>query len=140
MKKILTVFGTRPEAIKMAPLVHSLAADDCFDAKVCITAQHREMLDQVLELFEIKPDFDINIMRASQTLNDITASILNGLRPVLESFSSMWYLPASRFFTPLYTIFCYFLSFCYPLIADHRRMCINFQQLFAPGRPRWRPT
>lgn len=86
MKKILTVFGTRPEAIKMAPLVHSLAADDCFDAKVCITAQHREMLDQVLELFEIKPDFDINIMRASQTLNDITASILDGLRPVLESF------------------------------------------------------
>ena len=53
MKKILTVFGTRPEAIKMAPLVHALAADDRFDAKVCVTAQHREMLDQVLELFEI---------------------------------------------------------------------------------------
>ena len=76
MKKILTVFGTRPEAIKMAPLVHALAADDRFDAKVCVTAQHREMLDQVLELFEIKPDFDLNIMKAGQTLNDVTTAIL----------------------------------------------------------------
>jgi UDP-N-acetylglucosamine 2-epimerase (non-hydrolysing) len=56
MRKILTVFGTRPEAIKMAPLVHALTADDRFDAKVCVTAQHREMLDQVLELFEIEPE------------------------------------------------------------------------------------
>ena len=76
MKKILTVFGTRPEAIKMAPLVHALAADDRFDAKVCVTAQHREMLDQVLELFEIQPDFDLNIMKAGQTLNDVTTAIL----------------------------------------------------------------
>jgi len=86
MKKILTVFGTRPEAIKMAPLVHALAADDRFDAKVCVTAQHREMLDQVLELFEIEPDFDLNIMKAGQTLNDVTTSILVGLKPVLEDF------------------------------------------------------
>jgi UDP-N-acetylglucosamine 2-epimerase (non-hydrolysing) len=86
MKKILTVFGTRPEAIKMAPLVHALAADDRFDAKVCVTAQHREMLDQVLELFEIEPDFDLNIMKAGQTLNDVTTSILLGLKPVLEDF------------------------------------------------------
>ena len=86
MKKILTVFGTRPEAIKMAPLVHALAADDRFDAKVCVTAQHREMLDQVLELFEINPDFDLNIMKAGQTLNDVTTSILLGLKPVLEDF------------------------------------------------------
>ena len=86
MKKILTVFGTRPEAIKMAPLVHALAADTRFDAKVCVTAQHREMLDQVLELFEIKPDYDLNIMRAGQTLNDVTTSILVRLKPVLEDF------------------------------------------------------
>ena len=86
MKKILTVFGTRPEAIKMAPLVHALEADSHFDAKVCVTAQHREMLDQVLELFEIKPDFDLNIMKAGQTLNDVTTSILKGLKPVLEDF------------------------------------------------------
>lgn len=86
MKKILTVFGTRPEAIKMAPLVHALAADNRFDSKVCVTAQHREMLDQVLDLFEIQPNFDFNIMKPSQTLNDITSFILVGLRPVLEVF------------------------------------------------------
>jgi UDP-N-acetylglucosamine 2-epimerase (non-hydrolysing) len=86
MKKILTVFGTRPEAIKMAPLVHALEADSRFDAKVCVTAQHREMLDHVLELFEIKPDSDLNIMKPGQTLNDVTTSILIGLKPILEDF------------------------------------------------------
>ena len=86
MKKILTVFGTRPEAIKMAPLVHALDADNRFDAKVCVTAQHREMLDQVLELFDIEPEFDLNIMKAGQTLNDVTTAILLGLKPVLEEF------------------------------------------------------
>lgn len=85
-KKILTVFGTRPEAIKMAPLVHALAADERFEAKCCVTAQHREMLDQVLELFEIKPDFDLDLMRPGQTLNDVTARILTELKPVLQEF------------------------------------------------------
>jgi UDP-N-acetylglucosamine 2-epimerase (non-hydrolysing) len=85
-KRILTVFGTRPEAIKMAPLVHALANDDRFEAKVCVTAQHREMLDQVLELFEITPDYDLNLMKAGQTLNDVTARILLELKPVLEEF------------------------------------------------------
>ncbi|WP_210447118.1 non-hydrolyzing UDP-N-acetylglucosamine 2-epimerase [Vibrio crassostreae] len=86
MKKILTVFGTRPEAIKMAPLVKALENDDRFDAKVCVTAQHREMLDQVLELFKIRPDFDLNLMKAGQTLNDVTAKILLELKPVLQEF------------------------------------------------------
>lgn len=86
MKKVLTVFGTRPEAIKMAPLVHALAADSRFLAKVCVTGQHREMLDQVLELFEIEPDFDLNIMKQGQSLNDVTTSILVGLKPILEDF------------------------------------------------------
>lgn len=86
MKKILSVFGTRPEAIKMSPLVHALEADGRFDAKVCVTAQHREMLDQVLELFEIRPNFDLNIMKAGQTLNDVTAHILTGLKPILNDF------------------------------------------------------
>jgi len=84
--KVLTVFGTRPEAIKMAPLVHALAADKRFDAKVCVTAQHREMLDQVLQLFEITPDYDLNIMKAGQSLTDVTTGILNGLQPVLTEF------------------------------------------------------
>ncbi|HAS8547363.1 TPA: UDP-N-acetylglucosamine 2-epimerase (non-hydrolyzing) [Vibrio vulnificus] len=85
-KKVLTVFGTRPEAIKMAPLVHALAADERFEAKVCVTAQHREMLDQVLELFGITPDYDLNLMKAGQTLNEVTARILLELKPVLQEF------------------------------------------------------
>lgn len=84
--KVLTVFGTRPEAIKMAPLVHALAADNYFEAKVCVTAQHREMLDQVLSLFDIKPDYDLDIMRPGQGLTEITCRILDGLKPVLEEF------------------------------------------------------
>jgi UDP-N-acetylglucosamine 2-epimerase (non-hydrolysing) len=86
MKKILTVFGTRPEAIKMAPLVKALATDTRFEAKICVTAQHREMLDQVLELFEITPDYDLNLMKPGQTLNDITAGILLTLKPILQEF------------------------------------------------------
>ena len=86
MKKVLAVFGTRPEAVKMAPLVHAFAADDRFEAKVCVTGQHREMLDQVLELFEIKPDFDLNLMKPGQSLSEITTAILNGIKPVLEEF------------------------------------------------------
>ncbi len=83
---VLTVFGTRPEAIKMAPLVHKLAKDERFDAKVCVTAQHREMLDQVLNLFEITPDYDLNLMKPGQDLTDVTCGILQGLKSVLTEF------------------------------------------------------
>lgn len=84
--KILSVFGTRPEAIKMAPLVKLLETDNRFESKVCVTAQHREMLDQVLALFEIVPEYDLNIMKPRQSLYDITSSILLGLKPILEDF------------------------------------------------------
>ena len=84
--KILTVFGTRPEAIKMAPLVKALESDSRFEAKVCVTAQHREMLDQVLDLFAISPDYDLNIMEKGQDLTDITCKILSGLKSVLAEF------------------------------------------------------
>ena len=84
--KVLTVFGTRPEAIKMAPLVHALAADERFESRCCVTAQHREMLDQVLELFKIMPDYDLNLMKAGQTLPEITSRILLELTPVLKEF------------------------------------------------------
>ncbi len=84
--KILTVFGTRPEAIKMAPLVHKLATDSRFEAKVCVTAQHREMLDQVLDLFKIQPDYDLNLMKPGQDLTDVTCGILTGLKPILAEF------------------------------------------------------
>ncbi|WP_325892022.1 non-hydrolyzing UDP-N-acetylglucosamine 2-epimerase [Grimontia sp. NTOU-MAR1] len=86
MKKVLTVFGTRPEAIKMAPLVHLLNKDTELEAKVCVTAQHREMLDQVLELFEIKPDYDLNIMKPGQSLNEVTSNILLKMKDVFEDF------------------------------------------------------
>ncbi|WP_407331007.1 non-hydrolyzing UDP-N-acetylglucosamine 2-epimerase [Enterovibrio sp. 27052020O] len=85
-KRILTIFGTRPEAIKMAPLVSMLSKDCRFDAKCCVTGQHREMLDQVLDLFDIVPDYDLKLMSVGQTLNDITSRILLELKPVLEEF------------------------------------------------------
>ena len=84
-RKVMTVFGTRPEAIKMAPVIRALEADSRFDPKVCVTAQHREMLDQVLDLFEITPDHDLDLMRPGQSLHEVTSRILTGLMPVLEA-------------------------------------------------------
>lgn len=84
--KTLCVFGTRPEAIKMAPLALALNADPRFDAKVCVTGQHRQMLDQVLDLFDLIPDFDLNIMKPGQDLSDITSAILKGMKQVFSDF------------------------------------------------------
>lgn len=84
--KILTVFGTRPEAIKIAPVITALDKIAEFDSRVCVTAQHRQMLDQVLELFQIVPHYDLNIMKPGQDLTDITSNILLGLRPILKDF------------------------------------------------------
>jgi len=82
--KVLTVFGTRPEAIKMAPLVHALADHPNFESSVCVTAQHREMLDQVLQIFEIHPDIDLDLMRPGQDLFDVTSGVLQGMKQVLQ--------------------------------------------------------
>ena len=82
--KILSVFGTRPEAIKMAPLVKALERDPDIDSVLCVTAQHRQMLDQVLSLFDLHPDYDLNLMKPGQTLSTITSGVLLGLDPVLE--------------------------------------------------------
>ncbi len=84
--KVLTVFGTRPEAIKMAPVVKALQQEPAFEAKVCVTAQHRQMLDQVLTLFRIRPDYDLNLMQPGQDLTDITARVLQGMRGVLREW------------------------------------------------------
>ena len=86
MKKILIIFGTRPEAIKMAPLVKYFRTQPGFQTKVCVTAQHREMLDQVLEFFEIKPDFDLNLMKPNQNLYSLTSEIILGLKEILDSY------------------------------------------------------
>ena len=81
--KVMSVFGTRPETIKMAPLVKELEKREEFHSVVCVTAQHRQMLDQVLEAFQIKPDYDLDIMKPGQTLSDITARVLKGLEDVI---------------------------------------------------------
>jgi UDP-N-acetylglucosamine 2-epimerase (non-hydrolysing) len=86
VKRILIVFGTRPEAVKMAPVVKIFQQDNSLDVKTCVTAQHREMLDQVLNLFEIKPDFDLNLMKPNQNLFSLTASILLGMKEVFEEY------------------------------------------------------
>ena len=88
MKKIMLVFGTRPEAIKMCPLVKELQKyPDDFETKVCVTGQHREMLDQVLKIFEVVPDYDLNIMKHGQDLTDITAKVLVGMRDVFKEYT-----------------------------------------------------
>ena len=86
MKKILIVFGTRPEAIKMVPLIKEFKKHNDFEVKICVSAQHRHMLDQVLNLFEIKPDYDLDIMRANQDLYDISSRVLLGMRDVMKDF------------------------------------------------------
>jgi len=86
MKKVLLVFGTRPEAIKMAPLVKAFQLDAEFETKVCVTAQHREMLDQVLDMFDIKPEYDLNLMKPGQDLYDVTSKVLLGMKDILADF------------------------------------------------------
>ena len=84
MKKVMTIIGTRPEAIKMCPLVVEMKKREELQVVVCVTAQHRQMLDQVLQTFGVVPDYDLNIMKDRQTLFDITTNILNGIKEVLE--------------------------------------------------------
>ena len=87
MKKVMLVFGTRPEAIKMCPLVKELKKRKELETVVCVTGQHREMLDMVLETFEVVPDYDLSIMKDKQTLFDVTTNILNGIKEILEKES-----------------------------------------------------
>jgi UDP-N-acetylglucosamine 2-epimerase (non-hydrolysing) len=90
--RILSVFGTRPEAIKMAPIVRQLYATGAIESRVCVTAQHRQMLDQVLELFEIRPDYDLDLMRDNQSLPELSAAIFSNLDPVFTDFKPDWIL------------------------------------------------
>jgi len=90
--RVLSIFGTRPEAVKMAPVVRELEAADGIESRVCVTAQHRQMLDQVLDLFQIKPDVDLNLMRPNQSLSSLTAQILEALDPVLADEHPDWVL------------------------------------------------
>ena len=85
--KNLIIFGTRPEAIKMAPLVNQFLSDIRFDTKVCVTGQHREMLDQVLNFFDIITDYDLSLMKPNQNLYNLTGEVMSGLKPILEDFN-----------------------------------------------------
>lgn len=113
--KILLAFGTRPEAIKMAPLVKFLDNQREFDVKVCVTAQHREMLDQVLELFDIRPDYDLNIMKPGQTLSGVTSEILSRIEPILTEFKPDLVLVHGDTTT----------SFCVTLAAYYQRIAVG---------------
>jgi len=90
--RVLSVFGTRPEAVKMAPVIGRLAATPGVESIVCVTAQHRQMLDQVLDLFDIQPDYDLDIMKSDQSLSGLTAALFSGLEPVLQSVQPDWVL------------------------------------------------
>src|SRR2546421_7229868 len=93
MIKVLTVFGTRPEAIKLAPVIQELERrSDTFESRICVTGQHREMLDQMLDLFGIEPDHDLKVMQHAQSLNHVTVAVIDGLRPVLEEEHPDWVL------------------------------------------------
>jgi UDP-N-acetylglucosamine 2-epimerase (non-hydrolysing) len=90
--RVLSIFGTRPEAVKMAPVIRRLAITSDVASVVCVTAQHRQMLDQVLDLFEIKPDYDLDIMKSDQSLSELTAALFSGLDPVLQRVQPDWVL------------------------------------------------
>ncbi len=107
--KILTVFGTRPEAVKMAPVVKKLAETPGIEARVCVTAQHRQMLDQVLALFDIHPHYDLNLMRENQSLAGLSAEILTHLDPILADFNPDWVLAQGDTTTVAMTsLLCYY--------------------------------
>ena len=90
--KVLVIFGTRPEGVKLAPVIKKLQSDSTIETHICITAQHRQMLDQVLDVFQIKPDLDLNLMQHDQSLTDLTVNLFKGLSPVVKDLSPDWIL------------------------------------------------
>jgi UDP-N-acetylglucosamine 2-epimerase (non-hydrolysing) len=127
--KILSVFGTRPEAIKIAPIVRLLRQTPRADSRVCVTAQHRQMLDQVLELFEIKPDYDLDLMRENQSLAEISASIFTHLDPVLKAFQPDWVLVVGDTTTVVTT----------SLLAYYRRIKVGHVEAGLRTHNKWHP-
>jgi len=127
--KILSVFGTRPEAVKMAPIVRLLKQTSGVEARVCVTAQHRQMLDQVLELFQITPDYDLDLMREDQSLAEISASIFTHLDPVLASFQPDWVLVVGDTTTVVTT----------SLLAYFRRIKLGHVEAGLRTHNKWHP-
>jgi UDP-N-acetylglucosamine 2-epimerase (non-hydrolysing) len=127
--KILSVFGTRPEAVKMAPIVKLLAQTAGVESCVCVTAQHRQMLDQVLNLFEIQPDYDLDLMRDDQSLAQLSANIFTHLDPVLEDFKPDWVLAVGDTTTVLAT----------SLMAFYRRIKFGHVEAGLRTHNKWHP-
>lgn len=127
--KILSVFGTRPEAVKMAPIVKLLAQTAGIESRVCVTAQHRQMLDQVLSLFEIKPDYDLDLMRDDQSLAQLSANIFTHLDPVLEDFKPDWVLAVGDTTTVVTT----------SLLAFYRRIKFGHIEAGLRTHNKWHP-
>lgn len=127
--KILSVFGTRPEAIKMAPIVRWLKQTSSVEARVCVTAQHRQMLDQALELFEIKPDYDLDLMREGQSLAQISAGVFTRLDPVLEEYKPDWVLAVGDTTTVVTT----------SLLAFYRRIKFGHIEAGLRTHDKWHP-
>lgn len=127
--RILSVFGTRPEAVKMAPVVKGLAQTPGIDSRVCVTAQHRQMLDQVLDLFAIRPDYDLDLMRDDQTLAQMSASIFTHLDPVLTDFGPDWILAQGDTTTVAIT----------SLLAYYRRVRFGHVEAGLRTGDKWQP-
>ena len=127
--KILSVFGTRPEAVKMAPIVQRLNQTTGIESRVCVTAQHRQMLDQVLDLFQIKPDYDLDLMRDNQSLADLSASIFTHLDPVLADFKPDWVLAVGDTTTVVTT----------SLLAFYRRIKFGHVEAGLRTHDKWHP-
>jgi UDP-N-acetylglucosamine 2-epimerase (non-hydrolysing) len=127
--KILSVFGTRPEAVKMAPIVRLLGQTDGIESRVCVTAQHRQMLDQVLELFQIKPEYDLDLMREGQSMAQISVGIFTHLDPILEEFDPDWVLAVGDTTTVVTT----------SLLAFYRKIKFGHVEAGLRTRNKWHP-
>lgn len=127
--RVLSVFGTRPEAVKMAPVVHVLARTEGVEARVCVTAQHRQMLDQVLNLFGIIPDYDLDLMRDNQTLAELSARIFRDLDPVLADFQPDWVLVQGDTTTVAITA----------LMSYYRRIRVGHVEAGLRTHDKWQP-
>jgi UDP-N-acetylglucosamine 2-epimerase (non-hydrolysing) len=127
--RVLSVFGTRPEAVKMAPVVHALAHTQGVDSHVCVTAQHRQMLDQVLNLFDIVPDYDLNLMREDQSLAQLSARIFRNLDPVLADLKPDWVLVQGDTTTVAITA----------LLSYYRRIRVGHVEAGLRTHDKWQP-
>src|SRR5512134_1675484 len=127
--KILCVLGTRPEAVKMSPIIRQLKATAGIETRVCVTAQHREMLDQVLDLFQIKPEYDLDLMRDGQTMAQVSAGIFTHLDPILAGFNPDWVLAVGDTTTVVTT----------SLLAFYRRIKFGHMEAGLRTHNKWHP-